>query len=195
MNPEPPLFPQRPLVNHPTFSFYRHPIRNTFPSKRLTLGSCAQLIKLPYPYGELSAQLRKLTAPDERRQFKAEQLDYVTFSGIFSRREDRSLITHSGFIAIDLDHLDNPEEIKQILRFDDILEPAMIFISPSGDGLKLILFIDITSASHSDYFETISKYLHSTYNLTADPSGRDVSRACFLCHDPKIFLNPEYNDW
>ena len=189
------LFPQRPSTVHPTFSFFRHPIRNIFPSKRLTLGSCAQLIKLPYPYGEPTAKLRAFSELSERRQFKAEQLDYVTFSGIFSRREDRSLVTHSGFIAIDLDHLNNPEEIKQILRFDDILEPVMIFISPSGDGLKLILHIDITTGSHSDYFETISKYLLKTYSLTADPSGRDLSRACFLCHDPKIFLNPEYNDW
>lgn len=195
MNPETPLFPQRPHVNHPSFSFFRHPIRNTFPSKRLTLGECFQLIKLPYPYGDPTAKLRKLTLPSERRQFKSEQLDYVTFSGIFSRREDRSLITHSGFIAIDLDHLDYAEEVKQNIRYDNILEPAMIFISPSGDGLKIILHVDITICSHVDYFETISKYLHSTYSLAADPSGRDVSRACFLCHDPKIFLDPEYNDW
>lgn len=194
MNPETPLFPQRPHVNHPTFSFFRHPIRNVFLSKRLTLGSCAQLIKLPYPYGDLTIQLRKLTTPNERRQFKAEKLDYVTFSGIFRRREDRSLITHSGFITIDLDHLENAEEVKQIIRYDDILEPAMIFISPSGNGLKFILHIDIAKGSHADYFETISKYLFSAYKLTADPSGRDVSRACFLCHDPKIFLDPEYND-
>jgi hypothetical protein len=180
---------------HPTFSFFRHPIRNAYPSRRLTLGECFQLIKLPYPYGEPTAKLRNLTTPTERRQFKAENLDYVTFSGIFSHRADKSLLIHSGLIAIDLDHLSDIIQTKETIRSDHTLEPAMVFTSPSGDGLKVIIPVNMERGLHSDYFDSISLYLLITYGLTADPSGRDVSRACFLCHDPQIYINAEYNDW
>jgi len=81
------------------------------------------------------------------------------------------------------------------LRLDYELDPALIFTSPSGDGLKVIVAVAIDAGSHSDYFDAISTHLINTHGLQADPSGRDVPRACFLCHDPFVYLNPVYNDW
>jgi hypothetical protein len=187
--------PPEIAIPQPRFSFFNSPITNTLPAKNITLAECAQLIKLPYPYLQTTEKLRALPTLEERKAYKARYLAYVTFSGIFSKRVNKSLITHSGLICMDLDHLPNPEEVKMQLRLDYDLDPVMIFTSPSQDGLKVQVHIDITSGTHSDYFDAISSYLLKTHSLQADPSGRDVARACFLCYDPNVYLNPFYNDW
>jgi hypothetical protein len=187
--------PLPPKPPQPKFSFFNQPITNTLPAKTITLSQCFELIKLPYPYKEVTDKLRSLSTLEERKTYKAQHLAYATFSGTFSRRTAKSLILHSGLIIIDLDHLPNPEEIKLLLHLDYDLDPALIFTSPSGDGLKVTIPVDIAAASHADYFDAISSYLLEKHNLQTDPSGRDVSRACFLCHDPHVYINPEYNDW
>jgi len=178
----------------PMFSFFQPPVTNTLPARTISLAKCCEMIKLPHPYFDKTTKLRSFTKPEEKKQYKSQHLAFVCFSGIFSRRSEKSLITHSGLITIDLDHIPEPEKLKRDLYYDFELDPAMIFTSPSGNGLKLIVSVDISQGLHSEYFSAISGYLQKNYNIKADPSGKDISRACFLCHDPHIFLNPEYND-
>ncbi len=59
-----------------------------------------------------------------------------------------------------------------------------MFLSPSGNGLKLLFKID--PELHLASFKGIEKYLKETYDLSADPSGKDVSRACFISYDPDL---------
>jgi phosphoribosylformimino-5-aminoimidazole carboxamide ribonucleotide (ProFAR) isomerase len=42
---------------------------------------------------------------EEARKFKAFNFDYVTFSGAFSKRNDKHLKKHSGLLTIDFDHI------------------------------------------------------------------------------------------
>jgi hypothetical protein len=88
-------------------------------------------------------------------------------------------------MCLDFDHLSNSAEIKQILLKDPYFETEMLFVSPSGDGLKWVIPIDTDRAPHRDYFMAVSNYLEKIYNLKPDPSGKDISRACFLPHDPE----------
>jgi hypothetical protein len=179
----------------PLFSFFQPPVTNTLPARTISLAKCCEMIKLPYPYFDKTINLRSLTTPEEKKRYKSQHLAFVCFSGIFSRRSEKSLITHSGLITIDLDYIPEPEKLKIDLWYDFELDSAMIFTSPSGNGLKLIVSVDLSQGNHSEYFSSVSGYLLKNYKVKADPSGKDVSRACFLCHDPLIFLNPEYNDW
>ncbi len=39
----------------------------------------------------------------------------------------------------------------------------------------------------------VANYIAKTYGVAVDKSGRDLSRACFLPHDPNAYLNPAYN--
>ena len=68
----------------------------------------------------------------------------------------------------------------------------LAFRSPSGDGLKWVISVDLSEMSHQRMFAAVCNYLKSRYGVEADPSGRDVSRACFLPHDPEAYLNPDY---
>jgi hypothetical protein len=45
---------------------------------------------------------------------------------------------------------------------------------------------------HGNYFAVVANYILQTYGVAVDKSGRDLSRACFLPHDPRVFINPQF---
>ena len=172
-------------------SFFKAPVRNVFPAETLRLHQVFELITSD-KYKRITEDLRAITDVKEARKFKANRFDYVTFSGTFEKRNDSNLLKHSNLLTIDFDHLDNLQELKTQLLNDEYFETEMLFTSPSGDGLKWIIRIDILEVSHSEYFIAVANYIKQTYNIEVDQSGKDVSRACFLPYDPTAFLHKRH---
>jgi len=96
-------------------------------------------------------------------------------------------------LCLDFDHLNNVETLFQRLLQDDYFETQLLFRSPSGDGLKWVISIEDNPTTHSNYFTAVANYIAKTYGVAVDKSGRDISRACFLPHDPNAYLNPAHN--
>ena len=180
------LFPPEPR-----FSFYRAPIRNTIPYKHITLRDAYNHITGTYAR-DRTAALRFIADPREAREYKARHFDYCTFSGTFTVRKEDKLIRHSGLLCLDFDHLPDVEGLFLKLQKDEYFDTALLFRSPSGDGLKWIIPVDLSECGHTDYFRSVSAYISQTYSVQVDPSGKDVCRACFLPYDPGAYLNPDY---
>ena len=172
-------------------SFFKAPVRNVFPAETLRLHQIFALITSD-KYKRITEELRAITNVKEARKFKANRFDYVTLSGIFEKRGDKNLLKHSNLLTIDFDHLENLQELRTQLLNDEYFETEMLFISPSGDGLKWIIRIDISEVSHSEYFTAVANYIKHNYNIEVDQSGKDVSRACFLPYDPTAFLHKRH---
>lgn len=175
----------------PEFSIFKAPISNIIPSEVVSLKRIAGIIR-GNVLKQLTDNYRQVSNPKQKRKFKATYFHYVCFSGVFRKRADNQLLEHSGLLCLDFDHLEELDLTRQLLLKDPWLETQLLFTSPSGDGLKWIISIDTDLASHRDYFNSVSNYLKHTYSLQPDPSGKDVSRACFLCHDPTAYLNQKY---
>lgn len=176
---------------HTDCSFFKAPVRNVFPSQTLRLGEIHQLITND-TYKKVTEELREIKDIKERRKFKANRFDYVTFSGVFERRNDKFLQKHSNLITIDFDHLVELNKVREQLLTDPYFETELLFVSPSGDGIKWIICIDLEDASQAEYFIAISNYIKQTYNIEVDTSGKDVSRACFLPYDANAFLHKRH---
>jgi predicted P-loop ATPase len=130
--------------------------------------------------------LQVRSTPDKAERDKLKKTaPLVTVSGSFSARKDDAIRAHSGFIAIDIDNIDNPEDTKKLVQGDSYVYAA--FTSISGHGLCLIMKIDGTR--HLDAFNGIASYLYHTYQLIVDQSGKNVSRARFISYDPWIHIN------
>ncbi len=190
--PEPaPKEESKPTVHIPKFSYFKAPVSNIYPKNTLSLVEVYELIKST-PYTSITEQLRAIQAKDEARKLKASKFDYATFSGTFEKRNDKALLNHSGLLTIDFDHIANLQQLKNQLLNDEYFETELLFVSPSGDGLKWIISIDITESTHQNFFNAIANYIKEVYQLEVDKSGKDVSRACFLPSDPEVFINPKY---
>lgn len=178
-------------IKLPVFSFFKKPILNTKPYKTISVLDAYGLIGGHWNI-ERTQILRGFQDVEEARAFKASQFNYVCFSGIFTKRSEQYLKQHSGLMVLDFDHLSDVAGVKNLLLADESLETVLLFRSPSGDGLKWVITIDISLMDHKNYFKAVRNYLKATYQLEIDSSGSDVARACFLPYDPDVFINPKY---
>jgi hypothetical protein len=175
----------------PLFSFFRAPITSTVPYKSITLFD-AYLYIIGKPAQKRTADLRAIADKTQAKRFKSNCFDYCCFSGIFTKRNANALVQHSGLMCIDFDHLPDPDDLRQKLLFDEYFDTQLLFRSPSGDGLKWIIPVDLSEYTHGEFFEAVAEHILQGYGVQIDKSGSDFSRACFLPYDPHAYINPEY---
>lgn len=133
------------------------------------------------------AVLKVRTIADKKeRDLAKKKCPMVTISGSFAGRSDNTIRKHSGFIAIDIDKIENPNVVKELLSNDKYIYAS--FISISGSGLCLLFRIDGTK--HLESFEGIGAYLYENYQLIIDQSCKNVSRSRFISYDPYLVFNP-----
>lgn len=173
-------------------SYFNPPITNKVPFRTASLGEVARIVRS----GMLALEtqtLRGISDKAEARSYKGRNFPYVTPAGVFSYCNDQSLIRHSGVLCVDLDHLKDVERTKRLLIEDKHFATPFAFRSPSGDGLKWFLRIDLTKCDHQTWFQAVRNYLLDTYkDLTTenvDSHVGNLSRACFLCYDPTAYVN------
>lgn len=111
----------------------------------------------------------------------------ILFSGTFSKRSDRDLLQHSGLICADLDGLgERVGQVKELIASDPHVIAA--FVSPTGSGLKVVFRCDQTKDHKTELFPALQCYVMQHFGLEVDESCSNVSRICFVSHDPDAFL-------
>lgn len=176
------------------FNLFTGGIKTKKPTQTITLADAVALIG--GPAYEISTRELRALEPDLQKVFKAD-LDYVTFSGTFNpTRLVKNLYSHSGLICLDFDHVANLWETRLQLQADP--HTLVLFTSPSGTGLKVVFSVAGLATEperHKDLYADMAVYIRQTYGLEVDASGSDVSRACFLPHDPSVFTNEAAQDY
>lgn len=173
------------------FSFFQKPIQNTKPNRAITPPDIYRYIVGPYAKPQ-TEMLRSLKDKEEARRYKATHFDYCTFSGLFRTRNKSDLLLKSNLLCLDFDHVADIPSLKEKLLNDPCFETELLFVSPSGDGLKWVVGIDYQGYEHSRFFDCVFNYLVEAGYPEPDKSGSDISRSCFIPHDPNAFINPKY---
>lgn len=173
------------------------------PLRTVTLAEVYKIITSNERLAALTLEVRNAAQQGDEnacRLLKQQKLPYVTPCGIFTRRRSDCLQESSGLVVVDIDHLESTEEaerLRQKLFNDPYLHPALVFISPTGRGVKA--FVPCTNSQNSaEGIRWAMNYVHCMYDTDhqqpgkgVDTSGKDPVRACFLCHDPKALINYE----
>lgn len=141
---------------------------------------------------DLVKKIRLEKRKPERQELK-KQLPAICFSGTFNKRTDASLIEHSGLICLDFDGY---EKQKELLQDKESLSKNKyvfsVFISPSGNGLKVLVKIPADEENHTMYFNSLEKYFNSPY---FDKTSKNLSRVCYESYDPLIAINENSSIW
>jgi hypothetical protein len=141
---------------------------------------------------DLVKKIRSEKRKPERNELK-KQLPAVCFSGIFNKRADNAIVEHSGLICLDFDGYDKQ---KILLNDKENLSKNKyvfsVFISPSGNGLKVLVKIPADAENHTNYFNSLDKYLNSPY---FDKTSKNISRVCYESYDPLIYVNENSSIW
>jgi hypothetical protein len=141
---------------------------------------------------EIVKRIRQEKDKSERNEIK-KQLPAICFSGKFTKREDLSLTEHSGLICLDFDGYQKQKELlqdKETLSKNKFV--YSVFISPSGNGLKVLVKIPAEPDNHKNYFNSLEKYFNSPY---FDKTSKNISRVCYESYDPLIHINPNSSIW
>jgi hypothetical protein len=141
---------------------------------------------------EVINAIRKENNKDERNKLK-QKLPAICFSGTFNKRNDNSLIDHSGLICLDFDGYSNKKELMD--ERNRIISDKYVyscFISPSGDGLKVIVRIPKDSMNHKHYFLALKEHFSSDH---FDTTSKNLSRVCYESFDPLIHINNDSVIW
>jgi hypothetical protein len=123
-----------------------------------------------------------------KKNFKAVCWSAAAFKD--NKRSADNVLRHSGLLCLDIDKLEQHdiEDLWNKITSDPYTFFA--FISPSGNGIKVVIQIDPDINKHLAFFQSLQKYYLDQFGVTIDPSGKDVSRLCFVCHDRTAFSSP-----
>lgn len=134
--------------------------------------------------------IRKETDHSKRNDLKVKTLPVVCFAGTFSERTDDKLIAYNPIICLDLDDVKDLNAERN--RLKTIHYVLSVFTSPTGTGLKVLVYHDLIDSNyHKVLYSELGNVmgLVGRTNLKFDLSCSNVSRACFLSYDPKLWLN------
>lgn len=133
--------------------------------------------------------------PKEKSAMKVKYFPAVEFAGTFSGTgKSEDIKKMSGLIVMDFDHILNLSSIKQRLENDP--HTFLSFISPSGDGLKIVVKHNLKEPSQWQYlFFELEAYYLSRFSLQVDKSGKDISRMCFLPFIDDLYKNDNSSTW
>lgn len=157
-------------------------------------------IKNPKP--AIEAKVRQLLATrqiDKKRydQLKKE-LPYLVcgqFNPPFRRTEN---FAFTEYFFVDIDHIKEKgfelSDLRLRLQTDDRV--VLSFLSPSGDGLKLLFKFSERchdSGLYKIFYKKFVQQFSIQYSLeqVIDKCTNDVCRACFISIDPNVYYNKE----
>lgn len=161
------------------------------------LSAITQRIKTDLTLKEETEKLRLLRSIDKQvYQMKKVQLPYICTSIFKEGKRKKNCFIYAKRMILDVDHCSTDQndlfELKKTIDNDP--QVAMAFISPGGDGIKVILTFDKKIISEDLYREV---YKHTAVAFGRrhdiikyiDIKTHDPERVCFICHDESVYLN------
>ncbi|MCD4833847.1 MAG: hypothetical protein K8R31_08645 [Bacteroidales bacterium] len=188
------------LILHEKVSFQKNVWSDI--EKELSLEEVLKSIKSE-TYAFQTNKLRNYVRTDNKEMYDThkKRLAAVTFCGTFEVRKKVNLKVYNEILVLDIDKLDNDElkRVKSVLFRDNFI--FSFWESPSGNGIKGLIKLEYLNLKeeydqnniHGFAFNVISKYFLESYDIELDESGKDITRLCFLSHDPNIAVKESYN--
>jgi hypothetical protein len=127
-------------------------------------------------------RIRESTDHDEQQKLKR-TLPGVTFCGTFRKRVSNKVINGTGLVILDFDEKGQPPEMSEYFY--------ALWKSPRL-GYKALVKIPVVNndSEFKKYFYSIQSHFPEI-----DPSGKDISRFCFISLDSDLYFNENSKIW
>ena len=132
-------------------------------------------------------ELRRIKSRDGKQHYDKAKVNLPAFCVSGTTADRKHILKHSGLIQIDFDGLNGtlPVARQQVIADPHV---AAAFLSPSGDGLKVLLRVD--GSRHAEGVKAATRHFAEAYGLKHDPQVKEPARLCFVSHDPDLYRNP-----
>lgn len=116
-------------------------------------------------------------------------LPCFTPTGVFSHRSLAGLQEYNGVICLDVDHVEDPEDLKR--KASELSYVHAAFVTPSGKGLKVIVCTDATKENYKEAEEMVAQRFLEDTGSPRDNRCKDIARIQYVSHDPSLYYNPD----
>lgn len=139
--------------------------------------------------GEFRTVIEELrNCEGEEYERRKKKLPFFTPSGTFSpSRKKENIAEYNRMMVLDFDHVVDAEGIRDRAARLDTTYAA--FLSPGGHGVKILVKTDATIGTHEQAMARLGDHYNRQLGVETDPSGKDISRACFVSYDEGLYLN------
>lgn len=179
-------------MKHVEVSYFRH--YSSSPETVTLLPLFSEIVENPVLYKRI--EMCRFYKPKDAQKYselKKELPSFTTSATFKDKRNSSNVLLYNGLVCVDFDHVSKHllEELKN--RLSEIPCVYAAFVSPSGEGLKVIIKTNNTCyLKHSEVVVQCWDYLKRHHiSLEPDKSGKDVARLCFMSHDPKLYLHEQ----
>ncbi len=163
------------------------------PVKNISLTSVVQEI-IDGTYKNEVEEISKLIEVEkqEEAQKKKKQLLAFTPSATFTTgRKAEFIETYSQCIVLDFDNIGKEEFNSGFEKAKGSPYTYACFRSPGGNGIKVLVFVDSGKEEHLEAFNQLKNHFEQLLQIKIDPSGKDITRLCYVSYDPSAFLNEQ----
>jgi len=144
------------------------------------------------PTKDIVKKVRAEKRKAERNELK-KQLPAICFSGTFTKRLDSAIQEHSGIICLDFDGYEKKKDLlSDKKKLSDSKYSYAVFVSPSGNGLKVLVKVPADIDNHKNFFNSLENYYQNPH---FDKTSKNISRVCYESHDPLIHINENSSLW
>lgn len=116
-------------------------------------------------------------------------LPVFTPTGTFNHRSIKGMEYYNGVICLDIDHVENPVELKEKGRLLPWVHS--MYITPSGKGLKVIVKTTATPEVYKETEEKIALLWLAHTGAPRDNRCKDIARIQYISHDPDLYYNEQ----
>ncbi len=135
-------------------------------------------------------KIRQAADAEEKRRLKQSSLGYFIIGTFKDNKRSIENFINTEFMILDFDHVsENISSFKGRLMKEENVYAA--FVSPGGDGMKVIYRFDhpvndprLFSSLYKHYSSVMAGRLGQKADATPD-----ASRACFFSYDPGLYVN------
>ena len=148
-----------------------------------------------YGVAEKINSIRNAVTKEQRDELK-KHLFVITWQGIFSRKNNNGCESLSSLVCIDIDHQTGLDLncIKQTISSWPFV--LAYFLSPSGDGLKVVIITDNHSIDdYGNCYRQVENLFTDAFGIQPDSRCEDLSHPCYISYDPGIYYNPDATSW
>jgi hypothetical protein len=143
-------------------------------------------------YKNAITYLRKSLAENKSHAYdkgKKSLLAFTPSATFIGGRKLEFIKDYTGILILDIDKL-SPVQLKQIsLNANQCQHTYASFISPSGNGFKILVKVNSDKDLHKEAFLKVQVFYETLLNLQIDKSGKDITRLCFFSYDSELYLN------
>ncbi len=140
---------------------------------------------------ETIRQLYSSGNKDEADTKKKQLLGFTPSATFKTLRKADLASVYTKFVVLDIDKLTDLE-LNRVTKLTKLAQYTYCcFISPSGNGLKILIQVDSEIEHHLTAYSQVAEYYEQALEIELDRSGKDVSRLCFYSYDPHLFHNTD----